>query len=113
MPDYKWPDAKQRTVIGTRVSRVDGPVKASGHAKYTYDQNPKGLLHAALVRCPYPHAKIASIDTSAAESMPGVKVVHVIQEQGKTVQWSGDEIVAIAAIDERTAEDAVRAVKVE
>ena len=113
MPDYRWPDAKQRTVIGTRVSRVDGSVKASGHAKYTYDQNPQGLLHAALVRCPYPHAKIVSIDTSAAESMPGVKVVHVIQEAGKTVQWSGDEVVAIAAVDERTAEDAVRAVKIE
>ena len=42
-----------------------------------------------------------------------MKAVHVIQEPGSTIHWEGDEIVAVAAVDELTAEDAVRAIKVE
>jgi xanthine dehydrogenase YagR molybdenum-binding subunit len=53
------------------------------------------------------------VDTSAAEAMPGVKAVLVIQGPGTEVQWAGDEIVALAAVDEPTAEDAARAVKVQ
>ncbi len=113
MPDYNWPDAQHRHVIGTRVSRVDGPAKSSGHAKYTYDQNPPGLLFGRLVTCPYAHAKVVSIDTSAAERMPGVKAVKVLQGPGKEIFWAGDEIAAVAAVDEGAAEDAARAVKVE
>src|SRR5207244_8008187 len=59
------------------------------------------------------HAKIVSIDTSAAEKMPGVKAVKIIQGPGTEIQWAGSEIVAVAAVDEPTAEDAVRAIKVE
>ncbi len=113
MPDYAWPDAQHRTLMGKRVSRIDGPVKASGRALYTYDTNPQGLLYGAMVRCPYPHAKVVSVDTSAAEKMPGVKAVKVIQGPGKEIHWAGDEIVGLAAVDEATAEDAVRAVKVQ
>ena len=113
MPDYTWPTAEQRTLIGKRISRVDGPVKVSGRAKYTYDYNPQGLLYGKIVRSPYPHAKIVGLDISAAEKMPGVKAVQVIQGTGKEVFWAGDEIVAIAAVDERTAEDAARAVKID
>ena len=58
------------------------PSKASGRAKYTYDYNPHGLLAGKILRCPYAHARITSIDTSAAEKMPGVKAVEVIQEPG-------------------------------
>src|SRR5512143_893192 len=113
MADYKWPDAQHRTLIGTRQTRLDGPVKVSGRAKYTYDQNPKGLLAGAILRCPHPHAKIVSIDTSAAERMSGVKAVHVLQGPGKEIKWSGDEIVAVAAVNESIAEDALRAIKVQ
>ena len=113
MADYKWPDAQHRTLIGTRQTRVDGPVKVSGRAKYTYDQNPKGLLAGAILRSPHAHAKVVSVDTSAAERMPGVKAVQVLQGDGKEIRWAGDEIVALAAIDERTAEDALRAIKVQ
>lgn len=112
MPDYKWPDADHRTLIGKRTTRVDSPVKVSGRAKYTYDVKRPGMLFGKMVRSPYAHCKVVSVDTSAAEKMPGVKAVHVVQGPGAQVHWAGDEIVGIAAVDERTAEDAARAVVV-
>jgi xanthine dehydrogenase YagR molybdenum-binding subunit len=113
MADYTWPEADKRTLMGKRISRLDGPAKVSGKAKYTYDVNRPGLLYGKVLRCPYAHAKVVSIDTSAAEQMPGVKAVKVIQGPGTEIQWGGDEIVAVAAVDEPTAEDAIRAIKVE
>jgi xanthine dehydrogenase YagR molybdenum-binding subunit len=113
MPDYKWPDAEHRTLIGKRVSRVDAPFKVSGRAKYTYDVNRPGMLFGKMVRSPYAHAKVVSVDTSAAEKMPGVKAVKVIQGPGSNIHWAGDEVAAVAAVDEGTAADAARAVKVQ
>ena len=112
MSDYAWPDPEHRTLIGTRVTRVDSPAKVSGQAKYTYDVHRPGLLYGKVLRCPYAHAKVVSIDTSAAEKMPGVKAVHIIQGPGSIIHWAGDDIVAVAAVDEPAAEDAVRAIKV-
>ena len=91
MPDYGWPDAGQRTLIGKRTSRVDSAVKVSGRAQYTYDYHGPNMLFGKLVRSPYAKAKIVSIDTTAAEKMPGVKAVHIIQKPGSTVQWAGDD----------------------
>ena len=113
MPEYTWPPADQRSLIGKRISRVDGPLKSTGRAKYTFDYNPQGLLYGKVYRSPYAHARVVSVDTSAAESMPGVKAVHVVQGPGSQINWAGDDIAAVAAVDERTAEDAVRAIKVE
>jgi len=113
MSDYQWPDPATRPLLGKRISRVDGPVKASGRAKYTYDYNPDGLLAGKILRCPYAHARITSIDTSVAEKMPGVKAVRVIQQAGTEIFWAGDEVVGVAAVDETTAEDAIRAIKVQ
>ncbi|HZS27136.1 MAG TPA: xanthine dehydrogenase family protein, partial [Candidatus Angelobacter sp.] len=110
---YGWPAAEQRSLIGKRLSRVDGPDKVSGHAKYTYDVHRTGMLYGKVVRSPYAHAKVVSVDTSAAEKMPGVVAVHVIQEPGKEIQWAGDDVVVVAAVDEPSAADAARAVKVE
>lgn len=110
---YGWPAAEQRSLIGKRLSRVDGPAKVSGHAKYTYDVHRPGMLYGKVVRSPYAHAKVVSVDTSAAEKMPGVVAVHVIQEPGKEIQWAGDDVVVIAAVDEPSAADAARAIKVE
>src|SRR6516162_2151650 len=111
MPDYAWPDADQRTLIGTRVTRVDAPAKVSGQAKYTYDVHRPGMLYGKVLRCPYAHAKVVSIDTSAAEKMPGVKAVHIVQGPGANIHWAGDEIAVVAAVDEPTAGDAIRAIK--
>ena len=113
MPDYAWPDAEHRSLIGKRTTRVDSPAKVSGQAKYTYDVHRPGMLYGKVLRCPYAHAKVVSIDTSAAEKMPGVKAVHIVQGPGTNIHWAGDEIVVIAAVDEGTAEDAIRAIKVQ
>ena len=110
---YSWPAAEQRALIGKRVSRVDGPDKVSGRAKYTYDVHRPGMLYGKVVRCPYPHAKVVSIDTSAAEKMPGVAAVHVAQGPGTEIHWAGDDIAVVAAVDERLAADAARAIKVD
>jgi xanthine dehydrogenase YagR molybdenum-binding subunit len=113
MPDYKWPEADQRTLIGKRITRVDSPVKVSGRAKYTYDMKRPGMLFGKMLRSPYAHCRVVSIDTSAAEKMPGVKAVHVVQGPGSQIFWAGDEVAAVAAVDEPTAEDAARAIKVQ
>jgi xanthine dehydrogenase YagR molybdenum-binding subunit len=112
MPEYEWPGVEHRTLIGKRTTRVDSPVKVSGQAKYTYDVHRPGMLFGKVLRCPYAHAKVVSIDTSAAEKIPGVKAVHIVQGPGSNIHWAGDEIVAVAAVDEPTAEDAIRAIKV-
>jgi xanthine dehydrogenase YagR molybdenum-binding subunit len=112
MPDYSWPTEDKRTLIGKRVKRVDSPVKVSGEAKYTYDVHRPGMLYGKVLRSPYAHAKVVSIDTSAAEKIPGVKAVHIVQKPGSTIHWAGDDVVAVAAVDELTAEDAIRAIKV-
>jgi xanthine dehydrogenase YagR molybdenum-binding subunit len=112
-PDYSWPDAEKRSYIGKRISRVDGAVKVSGRAKYTYDVHPSGMLFGKVLRSPYARARIVSIDTSAAEKMPGVKAVQIVQDAGTEIHWAGDDIVAVAAVDEPTAADAIRAIKVE
>ncbi len=113
MSDYKWPDPATRPLLGKKISRVDGPVKVSGRAKYTFDYNPDGLLAGKILRCPYAHARVTSIDISAAEKMSGVKAVQIIQKPGTEIFWAGDEVVGVAAIDEPTAEDAIRAIKVQ
>ncbi len=113
MPEYKWPDANDRDLIGKRISRLDGPAKVTGTAKYSYDINRPGMLFTRVVRNPHAHAKITKLDVSAAKAMPGVKAVRVIQDVGAELQWALDEIVAIAATSEDIAEDAMRAVKIE
>ncbi len=110
---YEWPAAGDRRLIGKSISRIDGPAKSSGRAKYSLDINLPGMLFAKSVNCPYAHVRIKSIDTSAAEKMPGVKAVRVIMGVGKEVQWAGDQVAAVSAVSEEIAEDAARAVKVE
>ena len=113
MAEYKWPEEGKRSHIGKRISRIDGPDKVSGRAKYTYDINRPGMLFGKVVRSTYAHAKIVSIDLSVAEKMPGVKAVKIIQGPGAEIQWAGDEIAVVAAETEGQAEDAARAVKVQ
>src|SRR5262245_50727779 len=105
-----WPE--KRRIIGTKVPRLDGPDKATGRAKYSFDINRPGMLHAMILRCPHPHAKLDALDTADAEKMPGVKAVHVIAQPGKAeLYFVGDEVVALAADTEEHAHDALRAIK--
>lgn len=113
MAEYKWPDAGKRQHIGKRISRIDGPDKVSGKAKYSYDINRPGMLYGKILRSPYAHAKVVSIDTSVAEKMPGVKAVKIIPIPGGEILWAGLELVAVAAETEGQAEDAVRAIKIQ
>jgi xanthine dehydrogenase YagR molybdenum-binding subunit len=106
-----WPENPR--LIGTRITRLDGLAKASGKAKYPSDVRPEGTLFGVMLYSPYAHAKVKSIDTSAAESMPGVKAVHAIAKAGTELRYQGDDIAAVAAETEEQACDAVRAIKVE
>jgi CO/xanthine dehydrogenase Mo-binding subunit len=63
------------THIGTRPVRHDGVDKVTGRANYGADFSLPGMLHGAVVRSPYAHARIVSIDTAAAEALPGVRGV--------------------------------------
>jgi xanthine dehydrogenase YagR molybdenum-binding subunit len=112
-PDYSWPPMESRKVMGKPIKRLDGPPKASGRAKYASDFSRKDLLFAAYITCPHAHARVTSVDTSAAEKMAGVKAVHVWSGAGKEIQWQGTEIAAVAATTEEIAKDAVRMIKVE
>ncbi len=106
-----WPT--ERKVIGSSVRRMDGPLKVSGRAKYSYDRNLPGMLHAKIYRSPHAHARLKSMDLSAVEAMPGVRATHVIKDTGGELHYAGDEIVAIAAETEEVARDALRAVRAE
>ena len=114
MPDeYLWPPMGQRKVMGQRLSRLDGPDKSAGRAKYNSDLNPQGLLFATLLTSPYAHARVKSIDISAAKSMDGVTAVRIIAQPGTEIQWEGAEIASVAAVTEEKARDGARAIKVD
>ena len=63
--------------IGKSEFNVNATAKATGRAKYCSDMELSGMLYGKVKRSPYPHARIISIDTSAAERLPGVKTVIV------------------------------------
>lgn len=75
------------TVIGTRMLRREDPALLTGEGKFTNDLNIPGALHLAVLRSPYAHAKIISIDTSAAQALPGVVAVYTGAELAS--QWAG------------------------
>ena len=113
MPDFSWPAMDKRRVMGKRLTRLDGPVKSSGAATYNSDIKPEGMLYGVLLTSPHAHAKVKSIDVSAAKATPGVTAVRVIAEPGAEIQWAGAEIAALAAETEEIANDAIRKIKVE
>ena len=106
-----WPE--NPTLIGHRIPRLDGMAKATGGAKYPSDVRPEGTLFGVLLYSPHARAKIKSIDTAAAEKLPGVKAIHVVAKVGHELRFQGDLIAAAAAETEEQARDAVRAIKVE
>ncbi len=70
-------------IIGTPVSRVDGPAKVAGRAAYAAEFAPAGLAYAALVESTIPAGRIAGMDTAAAERAPGVLLVLTHRNAGK------------------------------
>ena len=123
-----WDGATKLAVVGQRMPRLEGPDKVTGRARYAFDLQIPGMLHAALATSPHPHARIKNVDVSEAEKMPGVRAVHVVerilgpaelrlkpksQEKYPRVRFEGQPIAAVAAVSKHQADDAVRKIKVE
>ncbi len=69
-------DDRPASVLGTRLLRREDPALLTGEAKYANDLNVPGALHLAVLRSPYAHAKILSVDVSAAAELPGVVAAY-------------------------------------
>ncbi|MBW8896031.1 MAG: xanthine dehydrogenase family protein molybdopterin-binding subunit, partial [Acidobacteria bacterium] len=110
MAKYSWPETP--ALLGTRIKRLDGPDKVTGRARYSYDINRPGMIYGRIVRSPYPHARVVSVDLAAAQKAPGVKAALVYREPGAQVMYQGDPVAAVAADTEERARDAARLVRV-
>lgn len=130
---------QQYTVVGTRPIRHDGADKVTGRAQYGADLQLAGLLHGFILRSPHAHARIVRIDTSQAESYPGVKAVMTAADfpqgpdrivdlgEGDTplsyirgnvlasgkVLYHGHAVAAVAATSAHAAEEAAKLIEVE
>jgi CO/xanthine dehydrogenase Mo-binding subunit len=115
--------------VGVAIPRPDGPEKVTGRVQYVGDIKPKGLLHAKLLRSPHAHARIVSIDTSAARALPGVRAVltakdiphlkkkaptraHAVLAIDRAV-FMGQPVAAVAADEPSIAEEALDLIRVE
>jgi len=118
------------SVVGKRLPKIDAPDKATGRAVYTDDITLPNMLYGKLLLSPVPHARIASIDTSRAASLPGVKAVltgadvpgitwgtsparydeNVLAKD--KVRFAGDVVAAVAAVDEETCYEALKLIDV-
>jgi 4-hydroxybenzoyl-CoA reductase alpha subunit len=117
-------------LIGGRIPYVEGPLKVTGRAEYTDDLSRPNQLVGRLLRSPWPHARLRSIDVRAARELPGVYAVLTGEKYptpfgvlpithdetaiavGKA-RYIGDIIAAVAAQDERTAERALALIRVD
>ncbi len=97
--------------IGQYTPRLDGRKIVTGAAEYTHDLRFEDMLHGKILRCPHACADLAAIDIGEALSYPGVKAVLKLKE-GR-VKWAGEQVAAVAAVDERRAEEALALIKVE
>lgn len=128
------PTTNGYTWIGKDIKRREDPALLMGTAQYTNDINLPGMLHTAVLRSPYPHARIVRIDTSAAQALPGVYAVLTGKDAAELidplprfcaeevvehaiaidkVRYVGEAVVAVAAESRYIAEDAVELVQVE
>ncbi|RMD99036.1 MAG: aldehyde oxidase, partial [Calditrichaeota bacterium] len=127
-PPSSRPEATH--VVGTRHRRVDGMQRLTGEAKYADDIFLPRMLHGKILRSPHAHAKILSIDCSAAEKLEGVYAVITgkdLPEHYGILPWTrdetalaidrvrhvGDAVAAVAARDEETANAALKLIRVE
>jgi CO/xanthine dehydrogenase Mo-binding subunit len=124
--------AREFKVIGKKVERVDAFERLTGEAKYASDIYLRGMLCVKILRSPYPHAKVVKIDVARAQALPGIMAIltpedtrdFAIQIRGTppfvpkpilatTARYVGDEILAVAAVDEETAEEALDLIRVD
>ena len=117
-------------VVGRAHAKVDGLAKATGAAVYADDIVLPGMLHAKTLRSPHAHAKIRRIDVSKARALKGVHAVikgDAMPIKYGVIPWTpdenalavdkvrfiGDPVAAVAAIDEDTANAALKLIEVE
>jgi CO/xanthine dehydrogenase Mo-binding subunit len=117
-------------VVGKSIPRVDAVGKVTGRAVFTADFVVPGMIHAKVLRSPYPHARIRGIDTSKAEGLAGVRAIVAPKDappasiglflgdqyvlcHDNTVRCIGDPVAAVAADTEEIAEGALELMKVD
>ena len=100
-------------VIGKPVARIDARAKVTGAAIFTVDIAPPGLLQAALLRAPLPHARVRAIDTGAAARHPGVRAVLVVAGAGTILRYVGEPVAAVAATTPAAAAEALRLIRID
>jgi len=120
-----WEKGERLDLVGRETRRVEGAAKVTGRARYTHDLRFPGMLHARILRSPYPRARVRRIDPSKALALPGVRaVLHrfnapkaafrgeetIFREE---VRFVGDEVAAVAADTEETAQRAVGLIAVD
>ncbi len=122
------------SILGSAVKRREDPRLITGQGRYVDDMPAEGALHAVFVRSPLAHARIASVDTSAATALPGVAAVYVAADLGLearpgfppigrnfakpplaegVVRFVGDPVAIVLAATRDQAVDAAAAVHVE
>ena len=122
-------DSRNSSTLGTSVPQVTARAKVLGRAQYAGDIKLPGMLHGKVLRSPYPHARIAGIDVSAALALPGVRAVLTGADAPKTmwgvhhkerrilaegrVIFAGEEVAAVAAVTEEIARDALDLIRVD
>ena len=123
------PGTASTSTLGVEIPQVTARAKVLGRAVYAGDIKLAGMLHGKVLRSPYPHARIVSVDTSAARALPGVKAV-VTGEDSPAALWgvhhkerptlakgvvrfAGEEVAAVAAVTEEIARDALDLIRVE
>ena len=116
----------QLKYVGNNTRRVDGVDKVTGRAKYTGDLEIPGMLYGHVLRSHHPHALIEDIDTTAAESLPGVAGVLTGRDVAdldphyagrplialERARYAGEPVAVVVAEDPLTAEQAAAAVNV-
>ncbi|MGZ5113635.1 MAG: xanthine dehydrogenase family protein molybdopterin-binding subunit [Usitatibacter sp.] len=114
--------------IGKSVPRINGRAKVTGAARFAVDVKLPGMLHARLLRSPYPHARLASLELGAAQRHPGVRAVLPINEtvgraieapmegrppSARRVLYVGDIVAGVAAATPAAADEALRMIRAE
>ena len=97
--------------IGGYTSRIDGKRIATGKAPFAQDIKLKGMLIGKILRSPHAKAEVMGIDLGAAQKLKGVKAA--IKLTNGTVNYVGQQVAAVAAVDEKTAEKALALIKVD
>jgi xanthine dehydrogenase YagR molybdenum-binding subunit len=105
----KGPEAFR--LIGHRTPRVDGPLVVTGAAPFTHDIERDRMLIGKILRSPHAAAEVVSVDLGPALALRGVKA-GIVAARGR-VKYTGDPVAALAAVDDRTAEEALKHIRVE